>query len=445
MPSFGFWGSIHSTLPWENSGFSFFYTIVLLIGCNLLLWGSIGLVRLVVTSTARLLARLLPVPARPHTLTSRDVAVLMAAYNEELVIAKSIESLLRLVPAENIYIISDGSKDRTAQIAQDMGVHVYEPANSGKAGALQKGLTHFHLAERYVGVLFVDADTIISPDYLTYALPYLEDTRVAAVAGFAKTLWSPNTTTFGSLYVLAHRERVYLLVQYLIKYAQAWFGVSVTPIVPGFCSLYRASILEHIDIAAPGLVIEDYNMTFEVHKKKLGKVIMDHRVFGNTQDPDNFHDYYKQVRRWHLGFWQTVRRHGFWPSLFSFSLLLYIAEVLLSTASLVLLLPFLVAVGVYQLLGPQYGGFLSGVLGNVDLNAIWVGVAVLLCIDYLLSLAVAIIFRRPQYIWYGLAFIVLKYVDAWTFVSTFPRAFFERSSGAWISPVRRHLEAGEEV
>ncbi|MBP9686795.1 MAG: glycosyltransferase family 2 protein [Candidatus Doudnabacteria bacterium] len=439
MPSFGLWGPMQSAILWGDASVSLFYTFVFIIGLNLLLWGSIGFVRLVVTSMARWLSWFLPKRAYVSTLTRVDVAIIMPAYNEELVIARSIESLLKLVPAQNIYIISDGSTDRTADIARSMGVQVYEPDNSGKAGALCRGINHFQLASRYAAVLFVDADTIISPDYLKYALPYLEDARVAAVAGFAKTLWSPETTTFSGMFILAHRERVYILVQYLIKYAQAWFGVSMTPIVPGFCSLYRASILPQIDIAARGLVIEDYNMTFEIHKKKLGTVILDHRVYGNTQDPVTFQDYYKQVRRWHLGFWQTVRLHGFWPSLFSLTLLLYIAEVLLSTISLVAVPPLLLTAIAYQVFDPLQASFLSHVFGSVNMQAIWSGIALVLGVDYLLSVLVGIVFRRPQYLWYGLGFIILKYVDAWTFVSTLPRAFLERSSGVWISPVRRHI------
>ena len=442
MPSLDF---LVKFVPFHSS--SFIYELVTLVGFNLLIWGSVGLVRLAVEIFARirglkmLVRKLIPQRSTTRTLTKNDVAIIMAAYNEELVIAKSIRSLLVLVPPQNIYIISDGSKDNTAEIARSFGVNVLEPENSGKAGALKRGIDHFQLAQRYTGVLFVDADTIISPTYLDYALPYLEDDRVAVVAGFAKTLWEPATTGFWNMFILAHRERVYILVQYLIKYAQAWLGVSVTPIIPGFCSLYRASVLPSIDIAAKGLVIEDYNMTFEVHRKRLGKIIMDPRVYGNTQDPDNLRDYYKQVRRWHLGFWQTLKLHGFWPSLFSAALLLYSAEVLLSTLSLVLLPAVLVFIGVVAVLG----------VGNVspwvyDLYTIFTqeygilkGLLLLFAIDYAVSIIVALLFRRPQYLWYGLGFLFMKYIDAWTFLAAFPRTFLVHSTGAWVSPTRRTI------
>ncbi len=438
----------HLALTFGNHGvWRVAYYVVVLFGLNLSVWGLIGLLRWVLEllgkiSIFRKLFSAVYVrnPLRLQ-LQKEQVAVLLPAYNEELVIAKSLASLLAIVPAENIYVVSDGSKDNTADISRSLGVNVLELPNQGKAGALKDAIEYFELADRYVGVLFVDADTIISPDYLTYALPYLEDSRVAAVAGFARTLWQPEKASFSELFILAHRERVYLLAQYLLKYAQAWLPLSLTPIIPGFCSLYRASILKNIDIAATGLVIEDYNMTFEIHHNKLGKIILDTRVYGNTQDPHSLGDYYKQVRRWHLGLWQTIKRHGFWPSLFSLALLIYIAEVVLAALSL-LILPFAVIFVVYiALIG---SGSVAPWLGNIyDILTgpynVFKFILVIFALDYGVSLIVGLLLRRPQYIWYGLGFLFMKYIDAWTFLVAFPRAFFEHSTGAWKSPARRHI------
>lgn len=426
---------------------SVLYYIVALFGLSLTVWAIVGLVRFLVQSLGQLpyaralVSGLLPKRAATAPLTPRDVAVIMPAYNEELVIARSIAALLQLVPVENIFIISDGSTDNTASVARSLGVHVLDLPNQGKAGALQSGIQHYKLAERFTGVLFVDADTIVSPDYLQYALPYLEDPRVAVVAGFAKTLWEPQTAKFWNLFLLAYRDRAYRLFQYLLKYGQAWLPVSVTHIVPGFCSLYRASILPKIHINAPGLVIEDFNMTFEVHKHKLGKIIMDPRVCGNTQDPDTLPEYIKQIRRWHLGLWQTIRRHGFWPSLFSAVLLLYMSEVILAAVSLLLIPIALVFVGVVAVLGPETVSpalasayaYLTGPFNIV------LAIVVVFLIDYAISIVIAVLLRRPQYLWYGLGFGAMRFVDAWAFLITFPRAFLEHSTGAWVSPTRRAI------
>lgn len=411
------------------------YITVLLTGVNVLWWGMIGLVRAVVTRAGPgSHRRVLPHPTLPQ-LRRSDVAVLMAAYNEALVISTSIRSLLASVAAQDIYIVSDGSTDATAALARELGVHVLEVENSGKASALQAGVTYFQLADRYVGVLFVDADTIIDPTYVDRALRYLADPRVAAVAGFARTVWQPARTPAWNMLFIAHRERVYLLVQYVLKYAQAWFGCSVTPIVPGFCSLYRAAVLPAINIAAPGLVIEDYNMTFEVHKQKLGTIILDPAITARTQDPDTYTDYYHQVRRWHLGFWQTLRRHGFWPSTFSLALLVYCIEMFVAACSLVCL-PLLLGVLAYGAWADAGSSYSQSYAVHIGIVLVWIW-----GMDYAVSILMAIIFRKPQFVWYGPFFLALRYVDAWTFIAAFPRAFLEQSTGRWQSPTRRMMQA----
>ena len=46
-------------------------------------------------------------------------------------------------------------------------------------------------------------------------------------------------------------------------------GERVVTIVPGFASMYRTDAVAQIDVTGAGLVIEDFNMTFEIHAKKL--------------------------------------------------------------------------------------------------------------------------------------------------------------------------------
>ena len=68
-------------------------------------------------------------------------------------------------------------------------------------------------------------------------------------------------------------------------------------------------------------------MTFEIHAKKLGRIAFHpSAAVAYTQDPDNLQDYTRQVRRWILGFWQTVRRHRLQAGKFWFVLVFYIIE-----------------------------------------------------------------------------------------------------------------------
>ena len=122
-------------------------------------------------------------------LTPADVAVLVAAHNEELVIADTIRAASQLVDAGNIHIISDGSKDSTATVARSAGANVLQLSpNRGKAGALAAGIEHFDLCRRFEVVLLLDADTHLAPDYLATGLPLFDDPGVVAVAGRARTI-----------------------------------------------------------------------------------------------------------------------------------------------------------------------------------------------------------------------------------------------------------------
>ena len=100
--------------------------------------------------------------------------------------------------------------------------------------------------------------------------------------------------------------------------------------------MYRTDVLPQIEMNPPGLVIEDFNMTFEIYQKRLGKVAFSLGAVAVTQDPDNLRDYVRQIKRWGLGLWQTVRRHPPRLSLFSAMLTLTLIEVV--TSCLLLLL-----------------------------------------------------------------------------------------------------------
>ncbi len=406
-------------------------------GFNFSLWGTIGLVRLLhekipnfsfLSSLERK-----KIPKRKHRFTAKKVAAIVPAHNEELVIAKTIKSLLPLVPNTNIFIISDGSVDKTAMIARDFQVNVLElnPAR-GKAGALTAGIEHFELDKKFKAVIFVDADTVLPADYLDEALPFFADKDVVAIAGYARTIWNPARQKFGQIYFIAHREIVYTLSQLLLKWGQSWKYANVATIIPGFASIYRSSVLGKIDLNPPGLVIEDFNMTFEVHHKQLGRIVHSPKVSGYTQDPDNLHDYFRQVKRWDLGFWQTIRYHGLWSSKFSVSLIFFVAEVLLSSITLVfvpLLFIFLLGLSLIPETNLQIMGWLDLVV-KIMIFSIWLP-------NIIISIIVGIIQKRPQYFYYAPFFIFLKFLDSVAFLNTLFKAFLTHSSGQWVSPSRR--------
>ena len=372
-------------------------------------------------------------------LTRDEVAVLVAAHNEEMVIAETIRVAETLVDSANIFVASDGSTDSTAAIVRAAGANVLEVTpNRGKAGALAAAIDHFRLCQRFEVVLLLDADTHLAPDYLQSALPLFDDPEVVAVAGRARTIDDQASPSRLGRFILAYRERLYVIVQVLMKFGKAAKWANAVSIVPGFASMYRTRALAHIDVTAPGLVIEDFNMTFEVHAKKLGRIEF-HPWAGvaYTQDPDNLGEYIKQVRRWILGFWQTVRRHHFRLSVFWVAMLVFIFELITSSVMFVLVLPAMLATmiaGLIQTVDPDptsWTFWLSGLLRPED---VLIGI---LLPDYILTVLVVCLIRRPRYLLLGLGFPLMRMLDAALCLRMLPRAFFGRSSGVWVSPTRR--------
>lgn len=429
-------------------------------GTNFTLWGLIGLMRLLDSSTQRWWQqRGTTSVSGQHVVVGRDrqhrhhpptrvgvadVAVLMPAHNEERVIVDSIQAITALVPPENVHVVSDGSTDRTVELAEECGVHVISTArNVGKAGALQEAIRRFGLVDRFEVVMLLDADTHVEPGYFRAALPLFDDPAVVAVAGCVRTSWRDRALGPIGKLVAFHRQRIYTMTQYLMKFGQTWRRVNATHIVPGFASMYRAEVLPRIEVNPPGLVIEDFNMTFEVYQKRLGKVGFTPSAVAATQDPGNFKDYVKQCKRWSLGLWQTVRLHPPRANLFSLMLALLLLEMLASSFMLVLL-PFVALALIVPLL---FDGLLAVpvvdevhdfVAGFATLPTLFFGVVVP---DLVLTCIVAVLQRQPRFLLFACFFLALRVLDAGIALSAIPAAWLSKSSGRWRSPGRRTIDA----
>jgi poly-beta-1,6-N-acetyl-D-glucosamine synthase len=423
-----------------------------IVGLNFTIWGLVGLCRLidekVLDRWRRRRARragqpeLTSVPVPPLA----SVAVLMPAHDEEVVIAESLAAIIALIPADQVHVVSDGSTDRTVELAREAGVHVISTrTNIGKAGALTEAVERFDLVERFDYVLLLDADTRVRPGYFEAALPLFTDPGVAAVAGAVRSSWDGDRLSLMGKIIVCHRQRIYALTQRLLKYGQTWRRLNATHIVPGFASMYRTRVLPLIDMNPPGLVLEDFNMTFELYRHRLGRVGFTMKAVAETQDPDTLIDYVRQTRRWSLGLWQTVRRLPPRPSLFGAMLTLLLIELVTAAVSF-LLLPVLALVLVLPQIIPSaltwpVEGPLYGVLAaHLSLPALLFG---LLLPDFLLTCLVVLIERRTRYLAAFLAFPLLRLIDAYLALRTLVPGMRRLSDGRWTSPARREvLEPG---
>ncbi|NLM38997.1 MAG: glycosyltransferase family 2 protein [Firmicutes bacterium] len=92
------------------------------------------------------------------------VTAIVPAYNEEATVGRVIEALLDCPAVDDVLVVSDGSTDRTAEVARCYPVRVLElPENRGKGGAMKAGVEN----TTNDVVVFIDADLVgLKPEHI---------------------------------------------------------------------------------------------------------------------------------------------------------------------------------------------------------------------------------------------------------------------------------------
>jgi peptidoglycan/xylan/chitin deacetylase (PgdA/CDA1 family)/spore germination protein YaaH len=154
----------------------------------LLLAVALGVGRLIILTALALVQRYRR-PRHASGAYSPALSVVVPAYNEALVINRTVESLLRqeYEGEMEIVVVDDGSSDGTSEVARsryagEPRVTIYAKQNGGKASALNYGIAR----ARGEIVIGLDADTLFRPDTLRRLIAPLADPAVGAVAGNAK-------------------------------------------------------------------------------------------------------------------------------------------------------------------------------------------------------------------------------------------------------------------
>ncbi len=168
---------VSPVIAWVLLGIASLGAFYFLIGYPLLLWK-------------------LPPPVRPVAKRmghEPPVSILIAVYNGEAFLAEKLESLLELeYPADKreILVLSDGSTDRTNEIARAYGyrgVRLVELERGGKASALNAGVA----AATGAILFFTDVRQKLHPAALRHLAANFADPEVGAVTGELKIL-RPN-------------------------------------------------------------------------------------------------------------------------------------------------------------------------------------------------------------------------------------------------------------
>src|SRR5262245_9925444 len=237
------------------------------------------------------------------TVNPRRTAVLVACKNGEATIGGVVRSA---IDQADVYVVSDGSTDRTADVAREAGAHVLErEVSGGKPDALRAGTAQFNLTERYDYVAVLDDDTTIAPDYVDRITRKLDaDPNVAVASGRIDSLW--NHAQRWNPFV-AMRAFMYWSYQATIKRGQNAFRV--VNVICGANSVFRAGVFgQLIEHDAP-YAIDDMYWLAEIVRRQLGRVAYVHDAHSWTIDPHTFRDWYRRTVRWSWGQFQSIRGH----------------------------------------------------------------------------------------------------------------------------------------
>jgi cellulose synthase/poly-beta-1,6-N-acetylglucosamine synthase-like glycosyltransferase/spore germination protein YaaH/peptidoglycan/xylan/chitin deacetylase (PgdA/CDA1 family) len=229
------------------------------------------------------------------------VSVVIAAYNEQPVIARTIRAVLRnhYEPLD-IIVVDDGSSDDTYdEIMRHFGGHpslrVMRQENAGKAAALNQGIAE---ATGEI-IIALDADTVFAKDTIERLVRHFADPHVGAVAGNVKVGNRINPLTYW-------QSIEYVTSQNLDR--RAYAAINSVSVVPGAVGAWRREAIVQADGYSTDTMAEDMDLTWRI--RRIGwRIENEAAAIGYTEVPDTFMTLYKQRFRWAFGTLQSLWKH----------------------------------------------------------------------------------------------------------------------------------------
>lgn len=237
----------------------------------------------------------------------KKFALIVAAHNEELVIANIIESLNNLdYPKKlyDIYVIADNCCDRTSEIAKALGANVYERNNVNKRGkgyALEWMFNNiFGMGKKYDTIGIFDADNLVSRNFLLEMNKKMNQ-GYKVVQGYLDSK-NPFDTWISESYSIA-----FWTSNRMFQYPRWKLGLSNQIGGTGFCISF--DILRELGWGATCLT-EDLEFTCKMVLNGY-KVGWAHEAVIYDEKPLTLKQSWIQRKRWMQGFADVASRYFF--------------------------------------------------------------------------------------------------------------------------------------
>ncbi len=198
-------------------------------------------------------------PPRQSDADCPHVALLIAAWNEEDFIEEKLHDTAALdYPSGKltVYIITDGSTDRTTNLARNFDfpskfqlVVEHKDGRSGKQAAIDRVLP----AVKAPIIVFTDANTYLNKDAIRNIVRHYQDPRVAAVAGEKRIMRKATDAAAGA------GEGLYWRYESTLKRWDSEFHTVVG--AAGELFSVRTELIPHVP---PGILVEDFYTTMKL-------------------------------------------------------------------------------------------------------------------------------------------------------------------------------------
>jgi cellulose synthase/poly-beta-1,6-N-acetylglucosamine synthase-like glycosyltransferase/peptidoglycan/xylan/chitin deacetylase (PgdA/CDA1 family)/spore germination protein YaaH len=229
------------------------------------------------------------------------VSVIIAAYNEETVIARTVESILNNGYEEmEIIVVDDGSKDGTFDVlrnafASNPKVMILTQPNGGKSAALNNAIGH----ARNEILVAVDADTLFRAGTIARLARHFKDDSTGAVSGNARVgnrrKWITRFQSIEYIYGFNLDRRA---LDYL----------NAITVVPGAVGAWRKSLVDAAGGFGHDTLAEDADLTLAIRRE--GYVIRyEQDAIAYTEAPEDGKSLAKQRFRWSFGTLQAAWKH----------------------------------------------------------------------------------------------------------------------------------------
>lgn len=270
-----------------------------------------------------------------NKLHRHSIALIIPAFNEETVIGHTIRSAIDAgLPAKDIYVVDDFSADKTSAIAQSLvgKRNVHRVRRSGKGLAIHKIAMKYKLTSRYRWIHIADADGEFDRNYFTELHKKLR-MKYAAATGYVASL-------DGGV-ISKYRAYEYAVGMDIVRRFQALTGLIT--VIPGPTSIFRSDVFRKLDFTDK-VLCEDFDVTLQIHRAKLGKIQFIPTAVARTQDPATYKDFIKQITRWNRGVLQMLFKHriGSKATKIDLYLLYQVAQNILLGLTLVVMVPLIV-------------------------------------------------------------------------------------------------------